>query len=50
MRAYHERVDAIMRVGVDRLHTLFVDAYQDLGTEMAPFDKSGGEVGTRFLG
>jgi hypothetical protein len=35
---------------VDRAHTLFVDKYRDLGAQTAPFDKSGGEVGTRFLG
>jgi hypothetical protein len=42
MRAYHERVDATTRVGMDRAHTLFVDTYHDLGTKMVPFDKSGG--------
>jgi cell division septum initiation protein DivIVA len=31
MRAYHERVEATTRVGVDQAHTLFVDAYYDLG-------------------
>jgi hypothetical protein len=28
---------------------LFVDAYRDLGAQTVPFDKSEGEVGTRFL-
>ena len=27
-----------------------MDAYRDLGAQIAPFDKSGEEVGTRFLG
>jgi hypothetical protein len=27
-----------------------VDAYRDLDAQTAPFDKSEGEVGTRFLG
>ena len=31
MRAYYEKVDATMRVGVDRAHTLFINAYRDLG-------------------
>jgi hypothetical protein len=35
---------------VDRVHTLFVDAYRDHGAQTAPFDMSGGEVGTHFLG
>jgi hypothetical protein len=42
MRAYRERVEATTRVGVDQAHTLFVDAYRDLGAQMAPFDKSEG--------
>jgi hypothetical protein len=45
MRAYHKRVDAARRVGVDRVHTLFIDAYHDLDAETAPFDKSGGGGG-----
>jgi hypothetical protein len=45
MRAYHKRVDAARRVGVDRVHTLFIDAYHDLDAETAPFNKSGGRWG-----
>jgi hypothetical protein len=48
MRAYRERVDASMWVGVDRAHTLLVDAYHDLGAHTVPFVKSGGEVGTHL--
>jgi hypothetical protein len=50
MRAYNERMGAATRVGVDWAHTLFVDAYRDLGAQTVPFHKLGGEVGTRFLG
>jgi hypothetical protein len=50
MCAYREKVEAATRAGVDRTHTLFVEAYRDLGMQTAPFDKSEGEVGTRFLG
>jgi hypothetical protein len=50
IRAYRERVEATTRVGVDRAHTFFVDAYLDLDVHTAPFDKSEGKVGTRFLG
>jgi hypothetical protein len=32
------------------VHTLFVDVYRDRGAHTAPFDKSGEEVGSRFLG
>lgn len=39
MRAYHEKVEATTRVGVDRAHALFVDAYRDLGTQTDPFEK-----------
>jgi hypothetical protein len=50
MHAYRERAESTTRAGVDRSHTLFVDEYRDLGTQTTPFDKSGVEVGTRFLG
>jgi hypothetical protein len=50
MRTLRERTKSATHAGVDQTHTLFVDAYRDLGVETAPFDKSGGEVGTRFLG
>jgi predicted nucleic acid-binding Zn-ribbon protein len=33
MHANHERVEATTRVGVDQAHTLFVDAYRDLGAD-----------------
>lgn len=47
---HHERMESATRAGVERAHTLFVDAYRELGTQTTPFDKSGEEVGTRFLG
>jgi hypothetical protein len=50
MRGYHEKTELATRTRVDQTHTLFVDAYHDLGTQTAPFDKSGEEVGTHFLG
>jgi hypothetical protein len=40
--AYHERVDAAPQACIDRAHTLFVDAYHDLGTETAPSTCRGG--------
>jgi hypothetical protein len=50
MRSHHERTESSTHAGVECAHTLFVDAYHDLGAQTAPFDKSGEEVGTRFLG
>jgi hypothetical protein len=50
MCAYREKTESATRAGVERVHTLFMDVYRDLGAQTAPFDKSGGEVGTRFLG
>jgi hypothetical protein len=31
MRAYREKKESTTRAGVDRVHTLFVDVYRDLG-------------------
>jgi hypothetical protein len=50
MRAYDKKVESDARAGVDRPHTLYVNAYRDFSTQTSPFDKSGEEVGTRFLG
>ena len=50
LRSYCEKTEASTRVGVERAHTLFVEAYRELGAQTAPFDKSGEEVGLRFLG
>jgi hypothetical protein len=47
---YCEKTEAPTGAGVERAHTLFVEAYRELGTQTAPFDKSGAEVGLRFLG
>jgi hypothetical protein len=50
LRGYLDKVKASTRTGVDRAHTLLVDAYRQLGARTAPFDASGEEVGLRFLG
>jgi hypothetical protein len=46
---HHERTETSTCAGVERAHTLFVDAYRELGVQTAPFDKSGEEVGLRFF-
>jgi hypothetical protein len=48
--SYTEKTEASTRAGVECAHTLFVDAYRELGAQTAPFDRSGEEVGLRFLG
>jgi hypothetical protein len=50
VRNYCEKTKASTRAGVERAHTLFVEAYRELGAQTAPSDKSGEEVGLRFLG
>jgi hypothetical protein len=50
LRKYCEKTEASTRAGVERAHTLFVEAYHELGALIAPFDKSGEEVGLCFLG
>jgi hypothetical protein len=50
LHSYCEKTEASTRVGVERAHTLFVEAYRELGAHTTPFDKSGEEVGLRFLG
>lgn len=32
MRGHRERTESVTRAWVDRAHTLFMDAYRDLGT------------------
>jgi hypothetical protein len=49
LRSYAEKTEASTRAGVERVHTLLVDVYRELGARTAPFDKSGEEVGLRFL-
>jgi hypothetical protein len=49
LRSYTEKTEASTGAGVERAHALFVDAYHDLGARIASFDKSGEEVGLRFL-
>jgi hypothetical protein len=50
LRGYVDKMEASTRAGVDRAHALLVEAYRQLGALTAPFDKSGEEVGLRFLG
>jgi hypothetical protein len=50
MHAYPKKTKLATCAGVDRVYTLFVDVYRDLGAQTAPFYKSGGKVGTPFLG
>jgi hypothetical protein len=50
IRNHCEKTEASTHARVKRAHTLFVEAYRELGTQTAPFDKSGEEVGLCFLG
>jgi chromosome segregation ATPase len=50
LHSYTEKTEASTHTGVERAHTLFVDAYRELGARTAPFDRSGKEVGLCFLG
>jgi chromosome segregation ATPase len=50
LRNYPEKMEASTRTGVERAHTLFVKSYRELGAQTTPFDRSGEEVGLRFLG
>jgi hypothetical protein len=47
---HREKTESSTHAGVERAHTLFVDAYSELGAQTAPFDESGEEVGLCFLG
>jgi hypothetical protein len=49
LRSYSEKTEASTHAGVERAHTLFVEAYRELGTQTAPFDRSVEEVGLLFL-
>jgi hypothetical protein len=48
--SYIEKTKASTRTGVERAHTLFVDAYHELGAWTAFYDRSSKEVGLCFLG
>jgi hypothetical protein len=48
--SHRKRTESSTRAGVERAHTLFVDAERDLGAQTAPFNESGEEVGLHFLG
>jgi hypothetical protein len=50
LHGYVDKTEASTHAGVDRAHALLIDAYRQLGARTAPFDKSGEEVGLRFLG
>jgi hypothetical protein len=45
MCAYREMVEAATRVGMDRAHTLFGDAYRDMGAQTAPSTNQKGRWG-----
>ena len=49
LHGYMDRTEASTRAEVDRAHALLMEAYRQLGARTAPFDKSGEEVGLRFL-
>jgi hypothetical protein len=49
IHSHCEKTKASTRAGLKRAHTLFVEAYCELGTLTAPFDKLGEEVGLCFL-
>jgi chromosome segregation ATPase len=42
MHGHRERIESSTCARVDRTHTLFVDAYRDLGTQTAPSTNWGG--------
>jgi hypothetical protein len=48
--SYCEKTEASTRAGVERAHTLLMEAYRELGAQTAHFEKSREEVGLRFLG
>jgi hypothetical protein len=50
IRSHHEKTESYTRAGVELAHTLFMEAYCELGVQIAPSDESGAEVGLRFLG
>jgi hypothetical protein len=49
LRSYTEKTEASTRTGVERAHTLFVDAYRELDAQTTPFDRSGEVVVLCFL-
>jgi hypothetical protein len=50
IRSHRKKTESNTRAGVELAHTLFVEAYCELGAQIAPSDESGEEVGLRFLG
>jgi hypothetical protein len=49
LRNHVDKAEASTRVEVERTHSQFMDAYQELGARTATFDAPGQEVGLRFL-
>jgi hypothetical protein len=45
LRSHHEKTESSTRARVERTHTLFMDAYRELGMQTAPFDESVEDVG-----
>jgi regulator of replication initiation timing len=50
MHANRERTESATRAGVDQAHTLFVDAYRDLGAQTAPSTSRKRRQGLVFSG
>jgi hypothetical protein len=50
IHSYCKKTEASSHAGVERVHTLFVEVYHELGAQTNPFDKSREEVGLFFLG
>jgi hypothetical protein len=49
LRSRMDKAEASTRVEVERTHTQFMDAYQELGAWTADFEVPGQEAGLRFL-
>jgi hypothetical protein len=50
LHSYSKKTEASTLAGVERAHTLFVDAYHELDAKIAPFDRSGRRWVFVFLG
>jgi hypothetical protein len=49
MKTCHEKLNVDTGAGMERVHSLFVETYRDLSAKIAPFDRSGDDLGTHFL-
>jgi hypothetical protein len=50
VKTFREKLEDDARASVKWAHSLFVEAYCDLGAEATPLNRFGDELGTRFLG